>query len=228
MFYNILLDIFFIYISFFPFFRSSPERPPIPSLLPLPLWGCSPVHPPSPVFWPWYSPKLGHQTHSGPSASPPTDVQQGHPLPHMGPEPWVPPHVLFGWWSSPWELWEALTGWHCCSLHGAANPLSSFSPFSISSIGDPTFSLMVGCEHLPLYLSGFAELLRRHPYQAPVSKHFPASTTESRFGDGMWDAFAAGVVSVWPFLQSLLHTLVFLFGLHMVCELNLQYSELLG
>jgi hypothetical protein len=34
------------------------------------------------------------------------DVQQGHTLPHMLQEPWVSPYVLFGWWSSPLELWE--------------------------------------------------------------------------------------------------------------------------
>jgi len=34
-----------------------------------------------------------------------------------------------------------------------ANPFSSFSPFSYSSIGDPLLRPMVGCEHLPLYLS---------------------------------------------------------------------------
>ena len=30
-----------------------------------------------------------------------------------------------------------LEGWHCCSIHGAENPLSSFSPFSNSSIWTP-------------------------------------------------------------------------------------------
>jgi hypothetical protein len=29
---------------------------------------------------------------------------QGHPLLHMQLEPWDPPHALFGWWFSPWEL----------------------------------------------------------------------------------------------------------------------------
>jgi hypothetical protein len=33
-------------------------------------------------------------------------------------------------------------------------PLSSFSPFSNSFIGDPVLSPMVGCKHPPLYLSG--------------------------------------------------------------------------
>jgi hypothetical protein len=35
-----------------------------------------------------------------------------------------------------------------------ANPFNSFSPFSNSSIGDPMLGPMLGCEHLPLYLSG--------------------------------------------------------------------------
>ena len=50
-------------------------------------------------------------------------------------------------------LW-GLTYWHCWLLHGAANPLSFFSPFSNSSIRDPKLSPMVGCELPPLYFSG--------------------------------------------------------------------------
>jgi len=69
-------------------------------------------------------------------------------------EPWAPSCVLFCWWFSPWELWGDLFGWYCCSSYGFANPFSSFSSFSNSSIGDPTLSPMVGCEHPPLYLSG--------------------------------------------------------------------------
>jgi len=41
-----------------------------------------------------------------------------------------------------------------CSFYGVANPFSSFSPFSNSSIGDPVLSSIVGCKHPPLYLSG--------------------------------------------------------------------------
>ena len=46
-----------------------------------------------------------------------------------------------------------LADWHCCSSHGAANILSSFSPFSSSSIGDPAHIPVVGFKHSPLYLS---------------------------------------------------------------------------
>jgi hypothetical protein len=45
-----------------------------------------------------------------------------------------------------------LVDWYCCFSYGVANPFNSFHPFSNSSIGDPMFSPMVGCEHLPLYL----------------------------------------------------------------------------
>jgi hypothetical protein len=99
------LYIFFIYISnVFPFpglpFRTTLSQSPPPAS----ISGCSPTHPPTSIFPPWHSPTLRHQTLSGPRASPPTDVQQGYPLPHMWPAPWVPPCVFFGWWSSSWGL----------------------------------------------------------------------------------------------------------------------------
>jgi hypothetical protein len=78
--------------------------PPITSPLPLLVWGCSPTHPVTPVSPPWHSPTLRHRALTETRASPPIDVQQGHPLLHMWLEPWVPPCVLLGWWFSPWEL----------------------------------------------------------------------------------------------------------------------------
>jgi hypothetical protein len=51
---------------------------------------------------------------------------------------------------------------------------------------------MVGCKHPPMYLSGSAEPLRRQLYQAPVSKHFLASTIVSGFGVCIWDGFPGG------------------------------------
>ena len=56
-------------------------------------------------------------------------------------------------------------------------------------------SPMVGCVHLPLYLSDTAEPLRRQLYQAPVSKHLLASTIVSGFGNCIWDGHPG--VAVW-------------------------------
>jgi hypothetical protein len=123
---------YFLYLRFkcFPLSRS-------------PLWNspiCSPSfclykgapHPPTPVLKPWHSHTLRHQTLSGPRASPPTDVQQGHPLPHMWPAPWV----FFGWCSSPQEflgsslLTLLLPPWGC-------KPPQLLQSLSNSSIRDP-------------------------------------------------------------------------------------------
>jgi hypothetical protein len=63
-------------------------------------------HSPTPILPPWHSPILGHQTPSGPRDSPPTDVQQGHPLPHM--------------WNlriSPWVRWLSHKGTNTVCTH---------------------------------------------------------------------------------------------------------------
>ena len=117
----VILFLFFVFSFFiryfldlhfkcFPLSRYPLRNPPIPVPLPLPLWGCPPQPFPSPIFLPWHSPTVGNQTPSGSKASPPTDVQQSHPLTHMWTEPWVPPCIHFGWWSSPQELWGTCPG----------------------------------------------------------------------------------------------------------------------
>jgi hypothetical protein len=80
---------YFIYLHFkyYPSCQFPLCKPPI--LFPLFLCRCSPTHPPTP------SSSLP-QAFTGPRSSPPTDAQQGRPLPHMQLEPWVPPCVLFG------------------------------------------------------------------------------------------------------------------------------------
>jgi hypothetical protein len=96
-----------------------------------------------------------------------------------------------------------------------------------------------------------AETFRRQLYRAPISKHLLASIIVFGFGGCLWDESPSGAVSGWPFLQSLIqtlplkllpwyfvphskknrsiHTLVFLLlEFHVVCELDLRYSEFLG
>jgi hypothetical protein len=67
LFEKILLDISFIYISnFIPFPGPPSQKPLIPSLLPLLLWGCCLTHPPTPTSLFWNSPTMGHQAFKGP------------------------------------------------------------------------------------------------------------------------------------------------------------------
>jgi hypothetical protein len=235
-----------------PTFQISPLETPIPSLFPLPLWGCSRTHPPTPVFLPWYSTTRGHWTPSGPRASPPTNVHQGHPLPHMcaiGPSmctPWLVAQSL----GAPEGCSLAL--WHCCSLYGAANPLSSFSPFSNPSIGDPVLSPMVGCEHPPLYLTGSGRASQETAIsgfyqQARPSIHnkYPGMVAvygmDPQVGQSL-DGLSFSLYSTLCFCISShgyfippskkdwsVHTVLFLLlELYVVSELYLRYSELLG
>jgi hypothetical protein len=141
-------DILFTFQMLSPSLVATPN-PPVPSLLPLL------TNPPTPASLYWHFPTLGHRAFTGPRASHHIDVQQGHPLLHMRLEPWVPPYVLFCWWFSPWELRGYWLVHICCSSYGIANPFSSFSPFSSSSVVDTVLiSPMLDCKHPPLYLSG--------------------------------------------------------------------------
>ena len=110
---GVFLDILFTYISNVIPFPSFPSGKPL-SHLPSPCFyegASSPTHPPTPTSLPWHSPTLGHRAFTGSRPSPPIDARQGHPLLYMWLKSWIPPCVLFGWWFSPWELWEGTSGW---------------------------------------------------------------------------------------------------------------------
>jgi hypothetical protein len=182
-----------LHFKWFPFSRSPLQKPPIPFLHSLPLWECSPTHPLPSSCPVGHSPTLGHWTPSGPRASPPPDVQQSH---HMWSAPWVTPCVFLCWWSSPRELWGCLACWHCCSLRGARNSLSSFSSFFISSHQGLLSSVQCLAASFLLYISqAFSEPLRRQLYPASVLKHLLAFTIVSGFGYFIWDGSPSGAVS---------------------------------
>jgi hypothetical protein len=155
---------YFLYLHFncYPLSQFPLWKPPIPSPLILILWGCSPTHPPTPASQPSHSPTLGHRAFTGPRTSSPTDVQQGHPLLHMWLELWVPPCVLFGWWFSRWDLGGG--GVWLLDIIVLAVGLQTPSAPSVLSLtpplGIPMLNPMVGCEHMPLYLSGSGRVSR--------------------------------------------------------------------
>jgi hypothetical protein len=134
----------------FPSFQVSPSETPYPTPLP-PASLRVLTHPTTPVFPPWHSPTLGHRTPSGPRASPLIDIQQGHPLPHIQLEPWVPPCVLFGWWSTPQELHGIWPVDIVASSMGLKTPSAPSIPSPTPPLGTPELSAMVGCKHPSLY-----------------------------------------------------------------------------
>jgi hypothetical protein len=188
-------------------------KTPIPSPLYCLYEGSPPpTHLFTPIFLPCHFPTLRHRTSSGPRASPPTDVQQDHPLPHMQPTPWIPPYVLFGWWSSTCELlgvWLVDTVAASIGLQTPSAPLATFpAPPSGRPPSPPPYLVQWLAASICLCIpQALAEPLRRQPYQASISKSFPASTIAPRFGDCWWDESTRGADSGWPFHQSLLHPL---------------------
>ena len=159
-------------------------------------------------------------------------------------EPWVPPCFLFGWWFSPWELW----GYWLVHIVVPPTGLQMPSAPSVLSLGPPlwtlcSFSPMVGCEHLPLYLSGSGKASQETAISGSFQQTFHGIHNNVR----LWWLYM-GLIPRWDSLCSMLylhicshenvvpfskkdqsiHTLVFLLlELHVVCEMYFGYLELL-
>jgi hypothetical protein len=192
-----------------------------------------------------HSPTLVHPAFTGPRDSPPIDYWQGHPLLHMQLEPWVPPCVLLDWWFSPWKLWGLWLIDVIAIPMGLHDPFSSFNPLSNSSIGHLVFHTMVDCKHLPLFLSGSSRVSQETTISgscqhALLGIHNSICVWWLYMGwisgwDSLWMAFPS--VSA-PHFVSVFAAMSILFPhlrrtkaptqLHVVCELYLVYSKLLG
>jgi len=111
--------------------------------------------------------------------------------------------VLFGWWFSPWELWEVWL------VDIVVLPMRLQTPL-VPSVLSLTSPLMSPCsvQCLAVYIcicTGPA--LRGQLYRAPISKYFFASAKVSGFDVSRWNGSLSKVISGWPLLQFLLHSL---------------------
>jgi len=99
-----------------------------------------------------------------------------------------------------------LDGW-CCSSYGLKTPPAPSVLSLAPPLGSPCSVLWLAAS-IPICIGkALPEPIRRHPYQAPVSKHSLASAIVTRLGGCIWDESPIGAGSGWPFLQSLLHSL---------------------
>jgi hypothetical protein len=125
--YLFLLGIFLVYISnAIPKVPHTHPPPPIP-------------YPPTPPFWPWRFPVLGHIKFVSPKG------------------------LSFQWWliRPSFDTYAArdkssgiLVSSYCCSTYRVAVPLSSLGNFSSSSIGGRVTHPLADCEHPLLCLLG--------------------------------------------------------------------------
>jgi hypothetical protein len=104
----------FILIRYFPHlhFQCYPKGPPYPPpLIP---------YPPTPPFWPWCSPVLGHIKFASP----------------MGPSlQWWPTRPSFDTYAAKDKSSRVLVSSYCCSTYRVAVPYSSLGNFSSSPLG---------------------------------------------------------------------------------------------
>ena len=118
-------------------------------------------------------------------------------------EPWV----LFGQWFSLWELLQVWLVVIVVLPMGLQSP-SAPSAFSLTPPLESPCSVQWLAASICICIGqALAEPLRKQLYQAPDSKHFVAPAIVSVFGGCIWGGAPGGAVSVWSFLQSLLHTL---------------------
>jgi hypothetical protein len=122
--YLFLLGIFLVYI-----FNAIPKvphtHPPI-------------AYPPTPPFWPWRSPVLGHIKFASPMG---LSLQ------------WWPTRPSFDTYAARDKSSGVLVSSYCCSTYRVAVPFSSLGTFSSSSIGGRVTHPIADCEHLGYILS---------------------------------------------------------------------------
>ena len=99
---------------------------------------------------------------------------------------------------TPWLAGNPLELWNYCVPHivvlliGLASSFPSFVPVSSSSIGNLcSAQWLAETTHLSI-CQVLTDSLRRELYQAPVSKHFVASTIASGYGDCILDGSPGG------------------------------------
>jgi hypothetical protein len=106
--------------------QRSPILPPIP-------------YPPTPPFWPWHSPVLGHIKFAS------TMGLSFH---------WWPTRPSFDTYAAKDKSSRVLVGSYCCSTYRVAVPFSSLGNFSSSSIGGHVIHPIADCDHPLLCLLG--------------------------------------------------------------------------
>ena len=137
----------------------------------------SPTHTPTPTFWPWHSPVLGHIKFASP----------------MG--------LFFHWWliRPSFDTYAArapgvkssrvLVSSYCCSTYRVADPFRSLGTFSSSSIEGPVLHPIADCEHPLLCLPGTSIASQ----ETAISGSFQQNLASVGNGVSIWRLIMGGI-----------------------------------
>ena len=105
--------------------------------------------------------------------------------------------MLFGWWFSPWKLWEYWLVHIVVPSRWLQRPSAHWVLSLAPSLGTLYILQLVAVRiHFCIYKE-LTEPLKRQLYQAPVNHILLDSETKSGFGDCLWDGSQGGAVSGW-------------------------------
>ena len=136
--------------------------------VPTPTHPLQPQHPGIPLNW-------GNKTSQNQGLFPPIDAEQCHSLLHMRLKTWVSLCGLIRWWFSPGSSGGIWLVYIVVLPMGLQTPSASLVFPLTPPLGSPCFVQWLAASILIYFSRVPAESLRRHPYQALVSKYFLAA-----------------------------------------------------
>ena len=120
---------------------------------------------------------------------------------------WSHGSLHVGWSFSSWELWGVwLVDIVVFPMILQTSSAPSVLPLTSKLGSQSSFWWLTASIHICIS-KNLAKPLRKHLYQAPLSKHLLASAIVPGLGGCIWDISPCGAVSGWLFLQTLLYSL---------------------
>ena len=118
-----------------------------------------------------------------------------------------PSFDYFGWSFSSWELWGVwLVDIVVFPMILQTSSAPSVLPLTSTLGSQSSFWWLTASIHICVG-KDLAKSLRKHLYQAPLSKHLLASAIVPGLGGCIWDISPCGAGSEWLFLQTMLYSL---------------------
>ena len=143
-------------------------------------------YPPTPSFWPWRSPVLGHTKFASPVG---LSLQ------------WWPTRPSYDTYAAKDKSSRVLVSSYCCFTYRFAVPFRSLGNFSSSSIGGHVTHPIADCDHPLLCLLGPGIVSQERAISGSFSKILLVYAMVSAFGSWLWDGSLHMAITRWSILS---------------------------